>query len=52
MASLYDRISDSGSLSVDEITSMERSTSGGKYFQSMDKQSQTLNGKISTLKYI
>lgn len=51
MASLYDRISDS-SLSVDEITaSMERSTSaGGKYFQSMDKQSQTLNGKISTLK--
>lgn len=51
MASLYDRISD-GSLSVDEITaSMERSTSaGGKYFQSMDKQSQTLNGKISTLK--
>ena len=51
MASLYDRISD-GSLSVDEITaSMKRSTSaGGKYFQSMDKQSQTLNGKISTLK--
>ena len=51
MASLYDRISD-GSLTVDEITaSMERSTSaGGKYFQSMDKQSQTLNGKISTLK--
>ena len=51
MASLYDRISD-GSLSVDEITaSMERSTSaGGKYFQSMDKKSQTLNGKISTLK--
>ena len=51
MASLYDRISDS-SLSVDEIAaSMERSTSaGGKYFQSMDKQSQTLNGKISTLK--
>ncbi len=51
MASLYDRISD-GKISVDEITaSMERSTSaGGKYFQSMDKQSQTLNGQLSTLK--
>ena len=51
MASLYDRISD-GKISVDEITaSMERSTSaGGKYFQSMDKQSQTLNGQFSTLK--
>lgn len=50
MASLYDRISD-GKISVDEITaSMERSTSaGGKYFQSMDKQSQTLNGQLSTL---
>lgn len=51
MASLYDRIS-KGTISVDEITaSMERSTSaGGKYFQSMEKQSQTLNGQISTLK--
>ena len=51
MASLYDRISD-GTISVDEITaSMERSTSaGGKYFQSMEKQSKTLNGQISTLK--
>lgn len=51
MESLYDRIS-KGTISVDEITaSMERSTSsGGKYFQSMEKQSQTLNGKISTLK--
>ena len=50
MASLYDRISE-GTISVDEITaSMERSTSaGGKYFQSMDKQSQTLNGQLSTL---
>ena len=50
MASLYDRIS-KGTISVDEITaSMERSTSaGGKYFQSMDKQSQTLNGQLSTL---
>lgn len=51
MESLYDRISD-GAISVDEITaSMQRSTSeGGKYFKSMEKQSQTLNGKISTLK--
>lgn len=51
MASLYDRIS-AGKLAVDEITaSMERSTSvGGKYFQSMEKQSQTLNGQLSTLK--
>lgn len=51
MASLYDRIS-KGTISVDEITaSMQRSTSvGGKYFQSMEKQSKTLNGQISTLK--
>ena len=51
MASLYDRIS-TGTISVDEITaSMKRSTSaGGKYFQSMEKQSKTLNGQISTLK--
>lgn len=51
MSSLYDRIS-KGTLSIDEITaSMERSTSaGGKYFQSMEKQSQTLNGQWSTLK--
>lgn len=51
MASLYDRIS-KGTISVDEITeSMKRSTSeGGKYFGSMDKQSQTLEGRLSTLK--
>lgn len=50
MSSLYDRIS-KGTISIDEITaSMERSTSeGGKYFQSMEKQSQTLNGQLSTL---
>ncbi len=50
MASLYDRIS-KGTISIDEITaSMERSTSaGGKYFQSMEKQSETLNGQWSTL---
>lgn len=51
MDSLYERISD-GELSVDEITaSMVRSTSaGGKYFESMIKQSQTMAGQISTLK--
>lgn len=50
MQSLYDRISH-GKMSVDEITeSMKRSTSeGGKYFHSMDKQSQTLDGRLSTL---
>lgn len=51
MDSLYDRIS-KGTISVDEITaSMKRSTSvGGKYFQSMAKQSETSAGMISTLK--
>jgi tape measure domain-containing protein len=51
MASLYKRIS-KGKLSIDEITaSMQRSTSeGGKYFQSMEKQSQTLSGRLSSLK--
>ena len=51
MASLYKRIS-KGTMSVDEITeSMRYATSeGGKFFQSMEKQSQTLNGQISTLK--
>ena len=51
MSSLYDRIS-KGTISVDEITaSMERATSaGGKYYQSMQKQSQTFSGMISTLK--
>lgn len=50
MKSLYDRISH-GKMSVDEITaSMKRSTSeGGKYFKSMDAQSQTLDGRLSTL---
>ena len=50
MQSLYDRIS-KGKMSVDEITeSMKRSTAeGGKYFQSMDAQSQTLDGRLSTL---
>lgn len=51
MESLYKRIS-KGKISVDEITaSMQRSTSeGGKYFQSMEKQSQTFTGRLSSLK--
>lgn len=51
MASLYERIS-KGTLAVEEITaSMERSTSeGGKYFESMAKQAETLSGRLSTLK--
>lgn len=51
MSSLYDRISD-GTISVDEITaSMQRSTSvGGKYYQSMEKQSKTFSGQLSTMK--
>lgn len=51
MASLYDRIS-KGKMQVSEITeSMQAATSeGGKFFQSMEKQSQTLNGQLSTLK--
>ena len=50
MQHLYGRVS-KGKMSVDEITeSMKRSTSeGGKYFQSMDAQSQTLDGRLSTL---
>lgn len=50
MASLYDRIS-KGTMSIDEITqSMEKATSeGGKFYQSMEKQSQTLSGQLSTL---
>ena len=51
MASLYDRIS-KGTMKVEEITeSMRHATSeSGKFFQSMEKQSQTLNGQLSTLK--
>ena len=51
MASLYERIS-KGTISVDEITaSMQRATSeGGKYYQSMEKQAQTMSGLLSTLK--
>lgn len=50
MASLYNRIS-KGTITIDEITdSMIRSTSeGGKYFGSMSAQSETLDGRMSTL---
>nr|DAP80367.1 MAG TPA: tail tape measure protein [Caudoviricetes sp.] len=50
MASLYDRIS-KGTMSIDEITqSMVNATSeGGKFYQSMEKQSQTLSGQLATL---
>lgn len=50
MASLYERIS-KGNIAVEEITnSMKRSTSeGGRYFQSMEKQSKTASGQLSTL---
>ena len=51
MASLYDRIGD-GTMAINEITeSMKYATSeGGKFYQSMEKQSQTLSGQLSTLK--
>lgn len=51
MTSLYDRVS-KGTVSLDEIKdAMVTATSeGGQFYQSMDKQSQTLNGRISTLK--
>lgn len=51
MASLYDRIS-KGNMAVSEITdSMRYATSeGGKFYQSMEQQSKTLNGQLSTLK--
>jgi hypothetical protein len=50
MESLYDRIS-KGTLQINEITdSMKYATSeGGKFYQSMEKQSQTLSGQLSTL---
>lgn len=51
MSSLYDRVS-KGTVTLDEIKgAMVTATSaGGQFYQSMDKQSQTLNGRISTLK--
>ena len=51
MDSLYARVSN-GTMSIDEITeSMMYATSeGGKFYKSMEQQSQTLNGQISTIK--
>lgn len=50
MAEVYDAISN-GELSVEEVTkAMQQMTSeGGQYFGLMEKQSQTLNGQLSTL---
>ena len=50
MTSLYDRIS-KGTLTVEEVTKAFKTASseGGSYFQSMEKQSKTLNGQLSTL---
>ncbi len=51
MESLTERIGN-GTFSVDEITSsLQRSTSeGGKYFDSMEKQGETFDGQVKTLK--
>ena len=51
MESLYDRIS-KGTMAVEEITNAMRSATseGGKFFQSMQQQSETVSGLISTLK--
>lgn len=50
MAEVYDAISD-GKISVEQVTeAMQQMTSeGGQYFGLMEKQSQTLNGQLSTL---
>lgn len=50
MSELYDRVSD-GAVTLDEIkNAMVVATSeGGQFFKSMEKQSETLNGKLSTL---
>lgn len=51
MEKLYERIS-KGTMAVSEITeSMKHATSeGGKYYQSMEKQAQTFQGRLDTLK--
>ena len=50
MESLYDRIS-KGTMSFSEITgAMQSATSeGGKFFKSMEQQSQTVSGLLSSL---
>lgn len=51
MESLYDRIS-KGTLTVQEITDAMRSATseGGRFFGSMEQQSKTVQGLLSTLK--
>lgn len=51
MESLYDRIS-KGTMAVSEITDAMRSATseGGRFFGSMEAQSQTVSGLLSTLK--
>ncbi len=50
MSEVYDRVSD-GAVSVDEIKQamIEATSEGGQFFGSMQKQSETLQGRISTL---
>lgn len=50
MAEIYDAISD-GAITFEQVQSaMQKMTSeGGQYFGLMEKQSQTLNGRLSTL---
>lgn len=50
MAEVTARYED-GKISVEEVTSAMKYASGvnGKYYQSMEKQSKTLNGQLSTL---
>lgn len=51
MESLYNRVS-KGTIAMSEITdSLKAATSeGGKFYKSMEAQSKTLNGQLSTLK--
>lgn len=51
MSQLYDDVS-KGKISVDQVKDamITATSAGGQFYQSMDKQSQTLMGKISTLK--
>ena len=51
MASLRERVSN-GTLSVEEITQamVDATSEGGRFYQSSEEQSKTLNGQLSTLK--
>lgn len=50
MAEVYDRVS-AGSVSVQEVKDamVEATSAGGQFFNSMQKQSETLQGRLSTL---